>query len=236
MATGGLKLLFDEMYSHRHIEFLDTQSGLAEMVHMRDKEWSGLPDKKWVPMAVQEGFVIVTGDRNDKARGYTVADLKRMQANGRQALETAVAQVADTIRYLVSRYPQELADDLESEALVAACEAWRRFDPSKGASWPTFASKRIAGALQDYCRKHGREQPAESWEQIPEYEQDGAEPLTGQCQSNNPTVQRRIRLTVDTWAAVGFLANREGVDVSLVVQTAVDALLRYKERAYAEDR
>lgn len=160
----------------------------------------------------------------------------RMQANGRQALETAVAQVADTIRYLVSRYPQELADDLESEALVAACEAWRRFDPSKGASWPTFASKRIAGALQDYCRKHGREQPAESWEQIPEYEQDGAEPLTGQCQSNNPTVQRRIRLTVDTWAAVGFLANREGVDVSLVVQTAVDALLRYKERAYAEDR
>ncbi len=80
MASGGLRLLFDEMYSHRHVSFLNAESELGEMVHIRERGWSGRPDKEWVPLAVQEGFVIVTGDRNDRTRGYTVADLKRMQA------------------------------------------------------------------------------------------------------------------------------------------------------------
>ena len=33
-----------------------------------------------IPLAVQQDFVIVSGDRNDRTRGYKVADLKRMRA------------------------------------------------------------------------------------------------------------------------------------------------------------
>lgn len=33
-----------------------------------------------MPLAIEGGFVIVTGDRNDKTRGYTVQDLKQMGA------------------------------------------------------------------------------------------------------------------------------------------------------------
>ncbi|GIV10278.1 MAG: hypothetical protein KatS3mg019_2369 [Fimbriimonadales bacterium] len=50
------------------------------MAHIRQRGWSGLPDKQWIPKATQQGFVIVTGDRNEATRGYTTADLKQMGA------------------------------------------------------------------------------------------------------------------------------------------------------------
>ncbi|HTQ08586.1 MAG TPA: DUF5615 family PIN-like protein [Fimbriimonadaceae bacterium] len=75
-----VKLLFDEMFSHRQIEFVATESRLAEMQHVRRIGWSGQPDTIWIPRAVQKGFVILTGDRNEKTRGYTAADLKQMNA------------------------------------------------------------------------------------------------------------------------------------------------------------
>lgn len=80
MATGGLKLLFDENFSHKQVEFVARESRLAEMQHMRKIKWSGRPDAEWIPLAVKGQFVIVTADRNERTRGYTVSDLKTMDA------------------------------------------------------------------------------------------------------------------------------------------------------------
>lgn len=80
MATRGLKLLFDENVSHRHIEFVAKESKLAEMQHLRTIGWSGKPDPEWIPLAVRQKFIIITADRNEQTRGYTVADFKAMQA------------------------------------------------------------------------------------------------------------------------------------------------------------
>src|ERR1044072_4850038 len=78
MAAGRLKLLFDENFSHRQVEFVAKESGLAEFQHIHKLGWSGDEDAVWIPRAVQAGFCIVTWDRNEKTRGYTVVDLKAM--------------------------------------------------------------------------------------------------------------------------------------------------------------
>ncbi|MCS7191149.1 MAG: DUF5615 family PIN-like protein [Fimbriimonadales bacterium] len=74
------KLLFDENISQRLVEFINGESNLARMAHIRQRGWSGLPDTQWIKTATEGGFVIVTGDRNERTRGYTVADLKAMGA------------------------------------------------------------------------------------------------------------------------------------------------------------
>jgi len=80
MAPGGVKLVFDEQFSHRQVEFVAHESRLGAIKHTRKMTWNGMPDKVWIPLACQAGFVIVTGDRNDRTREYTVEDLKRMGA------------------------------------------------------------------------------------------------------------------------------------------------------------
>jgi hypothetical protein len=80
MAAVGLKLLFDENFSHKHVGFVANESRLCHMQHIRKIGWSAQPDEFWIPKAVEQGFVIVTWDRNEKTRKYTVADLKRMNA------------------------------------------------------------------------------------------------------------------------------------------------------------
>ena len=80
MATGSLKLLFDEHFSHLHVTFVNQQSRLAHMQHMRPIGWSGQPDTQWIPLAVRQGFVIVMGARNERTRGFTTTDLKAMDA------------------------------------------------------------------------------------------------------------------------------------------------------------
>jgi len=73
-----VRLLFDENISKRLVEFVNSESGLAQMAHIRQHGWSGLPDAQWIPVATERDFVIITGDRNERTRGYTVADLKAM--------------------------------------------------------------------------------------------------------------------------------------------------------------
>jgi len=80
MAARGLKLLFDEHFSQRQVAFVASESRLAEFQHVLGRGWSGLEDRDWIPRAVRAGFCIVTGDRNDRTRGYTVADLRAMAA------------------------------------------------------------------------------------------------------------------------------------------------------------
>ncbi len=75
-----MKLLFDENISRRLVEFVNRESGLTPMAHVSQRGWSGLPDRDWIVQATQNDFVIITGDRNEKTRGYTVNDLKAIQA------------------------------------------------------------------------------------------------------------------------------------------------------------
>ena len=80
MASERVKLLFDENISQRLVEFINRESGLAAMAHLSQRGWSGLPDRQWIAQATQSGFVIITGDRNERTRGYTVDALKAMGA------------------------------------------------------------------------------------------------------------------------------------------------------------
>jgi hypothetical protein len=80
MAARSLTVLFDENFSHHHVAFVAKESGLAGFQHIRKMGWSGQKDEDWIPQAVGLAWVIVTGDRNEKTRGYTVADLREMKA------------------------------------------------------------------------------------------------------------------------------------------------------------
>ena len=80
MASERVKILFDENISRRLVEFINRESGLAAMAHLSQRGWSGLPDRDWITQATQNGFVIITGDRNEQTRGYTVEALKAIGA------------------------------------------------------------------------------------------------------------------------------------------------------------
>lgn len=82
MAAGGVKLrlVFDENFSHQQVEFVHRESQLGDLTHTRKTGWSGMRDREWIPLAIRANFVIVTGDRNDRTREYTVEDLKGLGA------------------------------------------------------------------------------------------------------------------------------------------------------------
>ena len=62
--------------------------------------------------------------------------------------------VERTARRLISRTGLRSAyDDLWSAGAIGLIEAGRRFDPSRGASFATFAEHRIRGAMLDELRK-----------------------------------------------------------------------------------
>jgi hypothetical protein len=75
-----MRLVFDEHFSHKHVAFVHHEARLGTLHHVRSAGWSGTPDKDWIPLAINAGFIIVSGDRNDTTREFTVADLKLMNA------------------------------------------------------------------------------------------------------------------------------------------------------------
>lgn len=80
MASRRLRLLFDENFSQLQVAFVARESRLGEILHARKSGFGSVHDKIWIPLAVKAGFVLITGDRNDKTREFTVEDLKRMDA------------------------------------------------------------------------------------------------------------------------------------------------------------
>src|SRR5687768_3704293 len=68
------------MFSQNHVKFVNRESGLCQMAHIRTQGWSGMKDQLWIPRATETGHVIITNDRNDRTREYTVEDLKSMGA------------------------------------------------------------------------------------------------------------------------------------------------------------
>ena len=121
MAAGRVRLLFDEDFSHKHVYFVNAESRLAAAVHIRKIGWSGWKDVTWIPLAVQQGFTIVTSDRNDRKRGFTVGDLKAL---GAQVI--MVGPFSDHItgweraKWLVNRFEQivETAEGLPTGSVV----------------------------------------------------------------------------------------------------------------------
>lgn len=66
------------------------------------------------------------------------------------------AQLVNRIaRHLIARLPAQFQlDDLVQAGMMGLLEAARKYDPDKGASFETFASIRIRGAMLDEVRRH----------------------------------------------------------------------------------
>jgi RNA polymerase sigma factor for flagellar operon FliA len=73
-------------------------------------------------------------------------------------IEDFVAECAPLVKriahHLIVRLPAAVqVDDLIQAGMVGLLEAARRYDPSQGAAFPTFAERRIRGAMLDEIRK-----------------------------------------------------------------------------------
>lgn len=68
---------------------------------------------------------------------------------------TMLEEVAPVVRRLIAWKFTVAAldpDDLFQVAMVGLCSDVRRYDPSKGASWPTYAHIRAQGIIRDHLR------------------------------------------------------------------------------------
>ncbi|MDQ2694810.1 MAG: sigma-70 family RNA polymerase sigma factor, partial [Pseudomonadota bacterium] len=77
------------------------------------------------------------------------------QDHDAEALVTRHAPLVKRIAYhLLARLPDSVqADDLIQAGMLGLLEATRRYDPAQGASFTTFAERRIRGAMLDEIRK-----------------------------------------------------------------------------------
>jgi len=75
-----MTIVFDENISHHLVEFLHRAGAPGEVNHVRKLRWNGKSDLEWMTLAIEAGFIILTGDRNERTRGLAAADFKRMNA------------------------------------------------------------------------------------------------------------------------------------------------------------
>lgn len=75
-----MKVIFDENISSQLITLLAKNGAPGGFQHVRHSGWSATPDIEWMPIAIQNRWVIFTADRNDQTRGFTVLDAKRSNA------------------------------------------------------------------------------------------------------------------------------------------------------------
>jgi hypothetical protein len=75
-----MKYLFDEHFSKSLIELMRKCDAPGELIHVIPSGFSGLPDDKLISTATESGFIIVTGDRNERTRNLSVEDLKALGA------------------------------------------------------------------------------------------------------------------------------------------------------------
>lgn len=77
----------------------------------------------------------------------------------RQSMDELVTQNVDLVKriahHLIARMPSNIdVDDLMQSGMVGLLEAANNFDPSRGASFETYAGIRIRGSMIDDIRKH----------------------------------------------------------------------------------
>lgn len=71
-----------------------------------------------------------------------------------QDVEAMLPRVRALIGSKFAQVPAHIdRDDMLQEAMSALCKARHRYDPAKGASWPTYATNRAYGAIRDYLRE-----------------------------------------------------------------------------------
>ncbi|MGK0444780.1 MAG: RNA polymerase sigma factor for flagellar operon FliA [Bermanella sp.] len=90
-------------------------------------------------MAVASGFAMYTGEQNP---------------NYNQLVEEYATLVKRIGHHLKGRLPPSVQlDDLIQSGMIGLIEAARKYEPSKGASFETYAGIRIRGAMLDEIRK-----------------------------------------------------------------------------------
>jgi RNA polymerase sigma factor for flagellar operon FliA len=106
-------------------------------------------------------------------------------------------------RHLAARLPSSVdIDDLMQSGMVGLLEAAKNFDPSRGASFKTYAGIRIRGAMLDDIRKHDwtprsvHHKYRQVAEAIHEIEAATAQPATSE------DVAARLGITVDEYHAI----------------------------------
>lgn len=90
-------------------------------------------------MAMTNGFAMYTGDKNP---------------NYNELIEQYAVLVKRIAHHLKGRLPSSVqVDDLIQSGMIGLIEAARKYEPSKGASFETYAGIRIRGAMLDEIRK-----------------------------------------------------------------------------------
>ncbi len=83
--------------------------------------------------------------------------MSRLSPQDRERMILSVWGLARTLAWRAARrgVPYHLTlDDLESEALLAACRAVETYDPRRGVKWSSYAGTRMTGALLECIREH----------------------------------------------------------------------------------
>ncbi len=76
-----------------------------------------------------------------------------MSERSARLLDQVHPQISGFASYLARIFPRAVRQELVQVGLVTALELTARFDPSRGATFPTFSYARIRGAMFKYARK-----------------------------------------------------------------------------------
>lgn len=84
-----------------------------------------------------------------------VATIRREADNEREVVTEYATLVKRIARHVMSRLPASVQlDDLIQAGLIGLMEAVRMYDPSQGASFETYATIRVRGAMLDELRRN----------------------------------------------------------------------------------
>lgn len=75
-----MKVVFDEHISHHVVSLLAKSGAPGELQHTRKAGWNNVADSVWMPLAIKNGFAIITADRNERTRRITAAEFRQMGA------------------------------------------------------------------------------------------------------------------------------------------------------------
>lgn len=79
-----------------------------------------------------------------------------LKAKEAAVIEAHQGMVQDAVQKLQKQLALRVErDDLVAYGNMGLLDAWRRYDPARGAAFSTFAYYRIRGAIRDGCRKEG---------------------------------------------------------------------------------
>jgi hypothetical protein len=140
-----------------------------------------------------------------------------------KALDEAMAGV-DKLAAQMASGNATLRDELISAGYAAVARCWKRYDPSRGVKFSTFAHRAIRGAMKAALRREIN-QPA----QMIETQEAGSAMYMGEfAASGNPPLECRIsfRVTMEVFDRLATIADRASdAGQALSVNEAARALV-----------